>query len=917
MKHFGHQSKRQQRKLVEQFRTVSQNFVLLLASVLQYTPNVSWTIQRTLLWVLSIWTLFGVCVNSLTQKRRRLMGILQQLQIPHRLTWQWWTQNTVVYMRLDLMYSEFYIGATEATVFDREQSRTRKFRQLIGNQLAYYEPALKLWYRLDNFYRFACFPIKSCSTDTLFAAETAYQRLLRPQYNWPWINPMLKRHRIGRQKFGPALTRPYLERGRKFCRRYLKRSSARQMCILGRAYHSTEQIYNLLHRLGSDTIEKFHVSRLLRSGQSDTRFIFLLWRLSHQLGEPFRTRCQSQLRLVFKFRHTEAPPANIPMRLHMCSDDMVSAIKDWVLNFTFHHAINFPPFHKVRAPFVRIKSKSLGRYMYNFRSHLTWWTPDTTGQCCCHLFPEHIQTAKRQTMHITAFASDCFPNVPILQAHMGDELMPTWNMFFYKNTEQFERWLKQWKLSPSLIQYWEEFLRDLWEQQIPQSSGWNLRMVREAQKRLEPFVVSPADHYPHSLTLHCPVQWLFLVSKTFLDQNVFRRCQTRPLPLLQIIQQNVPEWIWKSYRWGLHFKAALSTAYILPKPTRDFQKARPIVDYSHSWCKPLGNALASVLYEILQVVYSSLLEHQDIRSVLAATAQLFDQQDYTFGDLYLKQEDIAGFYNQVDHDRMIQAVSFAVHRFCEFQSQTLESVLNVHQDSTERQLRTFRGYWRSRGKKYRPMQLGHIAPLSHYLLSNSFFSVGCIVFQQHRGASMGSQWAPIFCSAVALMREWTFHHHFRVFRTHLGFHHRYVDNRILLHTHLDTLESGHDLFWKLDFYSSPILLEAVPGNEALGYHIDTHQQTITLQLPWNKALRTTRGHSVTQTILSGLLARIRLILTNAYPPSLRLSQIQDLLGLMSMRDPQLLTSTTVRNSIIALVNRYCPENTSHDLFRYA
>ena len=47
----------------------------------------------------------------------------------------------------------------------------------------------------------------------------------------------------------------------------------------------------------------------------------------------------------------------------MCSDDMVSAIKDWVLNFTFHRAINFPPFHKVRAPFVRIKSKSLGQYM--------------------------------------------------------------------------------------------------------------------------------------------------------------------------------------------------------------------------------------------------------------------------------------------------------------------------------------------------------------------------------------------------------------------------------------------------------------------------------------------------------------------------------------------------------------------------
>ena len=91
--------------------------------------------------------------------------------------------------------------------------------------------------------------------------------------------------------------------------------------------------------------------------------------------------------------------------------------------------------------------------------------------------------------------------------------------------------LSWWKLSPSLIQYWEEFLRDLWEQQIPQSSGWNLRTVREAQKRLEPFVVSPADHYPHSLTLHCPVQWLFLVSKV---SHVF---QSRAVPLTRCLQQ--------------------------------------------------------------------------------------------------------------------------------------------------------------------------------------------------------------------------------------------------------------------------------------------------------------------------------------------------------------------------------------------
>ena len=44
----------------------------------------------------------------------------------------------------------------------------------------------------------------------------------------------------------------------------------------------------------------------------------------------------------------------------------------------------------------------------------------------------------------------------------------------------------------------------------------------------------------------------------------------------------------QEYKWGFDFAAPLPTAYILPKPTRDFQKARPIVNYSRSWILSLG-----------------------------------------------------------------------------------------------------------------------------------------------------------------------------------------------------------------------------------------------------------------------------------------------------------------------------------------
>jgi hypothetical protein len=152
------------------------------------------------------------------------------------------------------------------------------------------------------------------------------------------------------------------------------------------------------------------------------------------------------------------------------------------------------------------------------------------------------------------------------------------------------------------------------------------------------------------------------------------------------------------------------------------------VDYSNAWCRTLGSSVATALHEILQVVYSELLQVTDFRSALQSVAQLFSCQDYTYGDLLLQQEDIAGFCNQVDHDRMLQAIQFAVCRFCELQGQSLTSSLDIHQESLERSLRTFGGFWRSRSQKYRPIRLDHICSFSQYLLTHSYFSIGATVF---------------------------------------------------------------------------------------------------------------------------------------------------------------------------------------------
>ena len=52
--------------------------------------------------------------------------------------------------------AQLYIGSTGQTVHRRELTRRRKLIQLSRDQIAYYEPALKIWHHQGNFYQGIC-----------------------------------------------------------------------------------------------------------------------------------------------------------------------------------------------------------------------------------------------------------------------------------------------------------------------------------------------------------------------------------------------------------------------------------------------------------------------------------------------------------------------------------------------------------------------------------------------------------------------------------------------------------------------------------------------------------------------------------------------------------------------------------------
>ena len=867
------------------------------------------------MWILSQWTATSLLLLAYNQTQRRILSIFRFLQLPQYWTFEWWSQTNVVYMRLH-WFGEFYIGSTETTVFLREQSRTRKYKQHVAQQLAFFEPAIKLWCKRDNFYQFCIFPVRSQCGDAehRLSLEQALQQTLRPIYNWPWINPLLKRWRIGKSRFGFTSVNPTVAFGRRLVRRYKKRTRAQHCSLFEQRFDNHLRIFRLLYMLGSDTLMKFECSKLLRSSQADHDYIFLLCRLSRNLTEPFRSRAQQQLKLILQFRNSEFPPANVPVQLLILDDEMESQMRSWLKGFIVHHQVKFPPFHKPKVPFVSIKGRTLGSYLFNFRLHLRWWHPTDRPTCRCHLLPK---TSISETPHVSIFAADISGICSVYTAHMEDQVSPSWNKFMDQNASNFGKFLERWKLPSSLMQYWQHFLQELWENYASHhSKHWSHTEVTQAAFHLRPFVTSPADHFPHSLCIHCPCQWHDLLIRTFLDANVFTPCKATPVQTVQQIRNSVPEWILRHYAWGLDFSAKLSTGYILPKPSRMFKKARPIINYSTSWPRKLGQAIGIALLEILNTVYYDLLKLQDVHAALEQIRVLFQFIATDERTFELHQSDIAGFYNQVEHDRILQAVDFAIHRFCALQSVSLESSIQTHNHKSERTLRLFRGHWRSQSKQFREFKLAHIRDLVKFLLHNSFFHVGTQVFRQHRGASMGSQWAPILCSAVALMREYNFFQVYPMLLSQPYFAHRYVDNRVLILPANCMHQRQIQLFWKLDFYTAPILLETVTGNQLFGFCIDTDQRTITFCQPWTQILRSCRGSGASRNIKSGITARFRLILHNVWPSHVRDAQIQDFVGLTFSQFPSLFDSS-FREQLVTLCRSFHCRLSHQEIFRFA
>ena len=182
---------------------------------------------------------------------------------------------------------------------------------------------------------------------------------------------------------------------------------------------------------------------------------------------------------------------------------------------------------------------------------------------------------------------------------------------------------------------------------------WDPKAIADAIRPLRTLVLGPAHHFPNSLFVTCRVCYRGLLCKTFGDPAVFQPCRNGAARIVQHLRQDFesrhPEL--QVYHWAFQWNKGLPNARILPKGSKQFSKARPIIAYTKCWHTRASSFLATALSSIMQILFppGSTLNVTSVMSALQLAWRHLQHMDPDDEEQVMIQQDLIGFFNPVPH----------------------------------------------------------------------------------------------------------------------------------------------------------------------------------------------------------------------------------------------------------------------------
>ena len=144
-----------------------------------------------------------------------------------------------------------------------------------------------------------------------------------------------------------------------------------------------------------------------------------------------------------------------------------------------------------------------------------------------------------------------------------------------------------------------------------------------------------------------------LMHKTFCTGEVFALRRESAASFRAEVATTVPARLQHRYAWGLRLHAPLPTARILPKPTKDWLKAGPIISFFRTWAAPLLTASGALIFELTKVTFP------DVHGQLWDALSREGPTEY----IQLVSQDFSGFFTSIPTERFHQALQVLLHRY--------------------------------------------------------------------------------------------------------------------------------------------------------------------------------------------------------------------------------------------------------------
>ena len=212
-------------------------------------------------------------------------------------------------------------------------------------------------------------------------------------------------------------------------------------------------------------------------------------------------------------------------------------------------------------------------------------------------------------------------------------------------------WCNRWRLPDRVcsgLLHWMQQQLILHHRALQSDCHELHREVKHDLQVMQGLVFMPVDHFPHSLHVACPFAFHELLDTTFLAATVSRQCTVGMSSLLASPPsrfQSVPKWS-RRYSWGCKWSASLPVARILPKPSKGFAKARPIIACDQCWHSRLTAFLAQGVFQIIWVVFPpgltfNMLSVQQVIRTIWHSMMGYPATEPTS----IVQQDLIGFFN--------------------------------------------------------------------------------------------------------------------------------------------------------------------------------------------------------------------------------------------------------------------------------